>query len=293
MRLLAISDLHLKSTANREALAALPAYPDDWLICAGDVAEALEEVEDGLRELTRRFARVIWVPGNHELYSRPARGEPVGEAKYRALVEVARRLGVDTPEDPFPVFPSPDRPTTIAPLFLLYDYSFRPADVTREGVDAWAAQEGIFPADERLLSPDPFESREAWCWARVESSIARLNSELPPDHRVVLVNHWTLRGDLVRIPRIPRFRPWCGTKLTEDWHNRFNAEVVVTGHLHLRATDYRNDTRFEEVSLGYPKNQWRQEHGLAYYLREIVPGPGPMSPLPLKVRRRFYVRDDD
>ena len=47
---------------------------------------------------------------------------------------------------------------------------------------------------------------------------------------------------------------------------------MVTGHLHTRRTDMRGDTRFEEVSLGYPR-QWDQEKGLLPYLREILPGP--------------------
>ena len=65
MRLLAISDLHLAGALNREALAALPEHSDDWLIVAGDVAERLDLVDWALGLLAGRFAKVIWVPGNH------------------------------------------------------------------------------------------------------------------------------------------------------------------------------------------------------------------------------------
>ena len=71
MRLLAISDLHLGAPANREALAGLGHFPDDWLIVAGDVAESFRRVGEGMAALRRRFAKVIWVPGNHELWSIP------------------------------------------------------------------------------------------------------------------------------------------------------------------------------------------------------------------------------
>jgi hypothetical protein len=54
---------------------------------------------------------------------------------------------------------------------------------------------------------------------------------------------------------MPRFSIWCGTRRTEDWHLRFNAAVVASGHLHIRSTSYRDGVRFEEVSLGYPR-QW-------------------------------------
>jgi hypothetical protein len=89
------------------------------------------------------------------------------------------------------------------------------------------------------------------------------------------VNHFPLRRDLVRLHRIPRFIPWCGTRETEDWHVRYRAEVVVSGHLHMRATDWRDGVRFEEVAIGYPRH-WRQERGMKAYLREILPGTQPV-----------------
>jgi hypothetical protein len=61
--------------------------------------------------------------------------------------------------------------------------------------------------------------------------------------------------------------------LTEDWHQRFNVRVAVSGHLHVRRTDWRDGTRFEEVSLGYPQ-QWDAGRGMAAYLRYISPAPG-------------------
>src|SRR5690606_9807217 len=142
MRLLAISDLHLANPLNREAVAELSARPEDWLILAGDLAERLEHLDALFAQVTRRFARVIWVPGNHELWTVPEEGPDgaplAGEAKYQALVALARGHGVITPEDPFPLWTGPGGPCVVAPLFLLYDYSFRPEGVSREQVIAWA-----------------------------------------------------------------------------------------------------------------------------------------------------------
>lgn len=273
MRLLAISDLHLAGAVNREALDALPPHPDDWLIVAGDVAERIGMVADALALLADRFAQVIWVPGNHELWSRPSSEEPSGVARYDALVARARSLGVLTPDDPFPIWPGPVPHgvgrLAIAPMFLLYDYSFRPEDVPLEAVVEWAEETHNVCSDEILLSPAPYDSRIAWCDARLAETERRLRAEIPAGTRTVLVNHWPLRRDLVRIPRVPRFTPWCGTIRTEDWHTRYDAYAVVTGHLHTRRTDMRGDTRFEEVSLGYPR-QWDHGRGIADYLRVIV-----------------------
>lgn len=271
MRLLAISDLHLSNTVNREALDVLPAHPDDWLILAGDIAERYEQVRATFEMLSQRFARLIWVPGNHDLWTMPDETCGSGLAKYQALVDLARQYDVATPEDEYLLWTGPGGPCLIAPMFLLYDYSFRPDEVALENVVAWATEGNAVCADEMLLDPAPFADRIAWCDERcriTEKRLEAIGTEIP----LVMVNHYPLREDLIHIPRIPRFSPWCGTRRTEDWHTRFNARVVVSGHLHTRRTDWRGGTRFEEVSLGYPR-QWDQSAGAAAYLREILPGP--------------------
>ncbi|PVB62189.1 metallophosphoesterase [Labrenzia sp. 011] len=268
----AISDLHLASSANREALHELPAFEDDWLIVAGDVAERFDHVRLAFETLAGKFAKVFWVPGNHDLWALPEPdGGPAlaGEARYRALVDCARDHGIVTPEDPFVTWEGPDGPHVIAPLFLLYDYSFRPGHIAREEVVGWARQQGAVCADELYLNPAPWGSRDDWCSNRCDDAERRL-AELPEGTRTILINHYPLRSDLIHIPRAPRFTPWCGTRRTENWHQRFNASVVISGHLHTRRTDWRNGSRFEEVSLGYPR-QWDQSRGMAFYLRDILP----------------------
>jgi len=273
MKLWAISDLHLGTPANMAAFLALGDFPDDWLILAGDIGERISVLDRAFSESVRRFKQVIWVPGNHELWAVPEFDSDtpalVGEDRYRKLVELARQYGVLTPEDPYPLWPGAGGAIEIVPLFLLYDYSFGPSDLSIEEIVAWAREERSVAADEMLLSPEPWPSRQAWCAERCRLSEQRLN-ELNPRVPKILINHFPLRRDLVDIPRVPRFAPWCGTQKTEDWHRRFNAAVVVSGHLHVRRTDWRDGTRFEEVSLGYPQ-QWDTGKGLQHYLREILP----------------------
>lgn len=271
MRLFAISDLHLGHPSNRRALEALAPHPDDWLILAGDVGEKPAHLVYAFRILRTRFKKLIWTPGNHELWSLPsdpagARGEEI----YHRLVALCRSFEVLTPEDEFPVWTGGGGPCVVAPLFLLYDYTFKPDRVPLERAVEWAMEEGIVCADERYLHPDPYPSRQAWCAARCDETEKRL-AAIPDGLPTVLVNHFPLRREQARLPRIPRFSIWCGTRRTEEWHVRFRAKTVVSGHLHLRMTRWRDGTRFEEVSLGYP-HQWRFECGIQPYLREILPG---------------------
>ncbi len=272
MNIKAISDLHLASPANRQALLDLPDFKQDWLIVAGDVAERLGHVELAFETLTEKFSKVFWVPGNHDLWAIPeAPGQPAlaGDERYQSLVQMARSYGIVTPEDPYEIWDGPGGPCVIVLLFLLYDYSFRPDHVSRDQVVEWAREQRSVCADETFLQPTPWKNREDWC-ARLCDDAERRLEDLPSGLPTVLVNHYPLRSDLIHIPRIPRFTPWCGTKRTEDWHIRYNAKVAVSGHLHTRRTDWRDGTRFEEVSLGYPR-QWDESLGMAPYLRDLFP----------------------
>lgn len=276
MRLLAISDLHVGHAANWQALERTPCHPEDWLILAGDVGETAQHLERTLALLSQRFARLIWVPGNHELWTRPVQDGARGARKYAQLLEVCRTHGVLTPEDPYVLWEGDGGPHRIAPLFLLYDYSFAPDDVGPERAVQWAVESGILCADEYLLHADPFPSRAAWCEARCRATETRLQQAVAAEpYPLVLVNHFPLRRELVDLPRIPRFTVWCGTQRSSDWHVRFRASVVVSGHLHLRSTHRIDGVRFEEVSLGYP-GQWHDRGtGLEPYLRQILPSPVP------------------
>ena len=261
--------------ANREFVAGLrPESPRDWLLVVGDVAERTTDIEWTLRVLASRFAKVIWVPGNHELWALST--DPVrlrGEARYRYLVAMCRRLGVVTPEDPFPVWDGPGGPLLIVPLFLLYDYSFRPEGFTSKAAAlGYAYQTGIVCSDEAVLFPDPYPSRDAWCQARVAATLRRL-AGLAPGTRTVLVSHFPLTRAPTRVLRYPEFALWCGTELTADWHLRFGAEAVVYGHLHIPGTSWEDGVRFEEVSVGYPE-ELEHSPGRPRALRQILPFAG-------------------
>jgi 3',5'-cyclic AMP phosphodiesterase CpdA len=272
--LLAISDLHVGHVANRRFVECLaPASDGDWLIVAGDVGDSLEDVEWALELLSRRFSCVIWTPGNHELVCpHQPDHEPRGERRYRRLIEICRRHGVLTPEDPYAVWQGDGGPTLVAPLFLLYDYSFGAASgADKEASLRRAYDAGVVCVDEFLLDPAPFPSREAWCQARVEETDARL-ADRPSELPTVLVNHFPLTVAPTRVLRHPEFAQWCGTHLTADWHTRFGAKAVVYGHLHIPRTTWEDGVRFEEVSLGYPREPGHA-HRLRSGPRRILPEP--------------------
>jgi 3',5'-cyclic AMP phosphodiesterase CpdA len=260
---------------NRRIITDLrPRSAADWLLLAGDVGEITSDIEWVLSTLSKRFTTIIWTPGNHELWTH--HDDPVqlrGEQRYRYLVEMCRGMGIITPEDPYRVWDGPGGAVTIAPLFLLYDYTFRPdGALTKKDGLARAYATGIVCSDERMLHPDPYPSREAWCWARVEATERRLE-ERDPALPVIFVTHYPLVREPTRVLRYQEFAQWCGTTLTHDWHVRFNAAAVIYGHLHIPRETWHDGVRFIEASIGYPR-EWRewQRHGYHPEIpRQILP----------------------
>ncbi|NED80630.1 metallophosphoesterase [Streptomyces sp. SID11233] len=274
-KLLALSDQHIAHPENHRITESLrPESDDDWLLVAGDVGEKFEDIAWALELLANRFSKVIWTPGNHELWTHPA--DPVtlrGVARYQALVDVCRSLGVLTPEDPYPVWHGGEEPVTVAPLFVLYDYSFfAPGTSTKDESLRVAHESGVVCTDEFLLHPDPYPSRDAWCRARVALTEERL-AAVDPRYGTVLVNHYPLVRDPTLVLRHPEFAQWCGTALTADWHLRFRAVAAVYGHLHIPRVTWHDGVRFEEVSIGYPR-EWRPRPARTP-LRQILPRPAP------------------
>ncbi|MGV9560038.1 metallophosphoesterase family protein [Streptomyces sp. NPDC003522] len=271
-QLLAISDLHIGYPENRAMVERMaPETDEDWLLVAGDVSENVADIRWALKTLASRFRKVLWAPGNHELWTHPKDTVTLrGVARYEHLVEVCRELGVTTPEDPYPVWEGPGGPVAVAPLFLLYDYSFLPAGCTtkEEGLE-YAHGTGVVCNDEYLLHPDPHPTREDWCRARVAETERRL-AALPEDLPTVLVNHYPLDRHPTDVLWYPEFAMWCGTRLTADWHRRFRVAAMVYGHLHIPRTTWHEGVRFEEVSVGYPR-EWRKRPHPPGRLRRILP----------------------
>ncbi|SEH01956.1 3',5'-cyclic AMP phosphodiesterase CpdA [Nonomuraea solani] len=274
-RLLAVSDLHVAYPENRDIVDRLkPVTPGDWLLVAGDVGERLADIAWALGLLADRFERVVWVPGNHELWSPPNETPDLrGVARYDHLVRMCRNLGVLTPEDDYPLWEGAGGPVRIVPLFLLYDYTFLPeGHPTKAAALAHAHDTGVVCTDEYMLHPDPYPTREAWCRARVELTERRL-VELDDDVPLVFVNHYPLVREPTDILRYPQFAQWCGTTATRDWHRRYRTAAMIYGHLHIPRVTWYDGVRFEEVSLGYPR-EWKRRPGTRQLLRDVLPESG-------------------
>lgn len=229
--LFAISDLHSSYSENRRIIDEMrPESSDDWLIVAGDVDYTFSKIEKTLSLLQRRYAKVIWTP------------------VCGALPGSCRNVPTQRHS------PARGRVCDLARPERSCNNWLAPGTRNKKESLAYAYETGIVCADEMLLHPAPYPDRESWCSARLKEAERRLLA-LGPDVKTVLVGHWPLVRQPTQALRFPEFAQWCGTTQTSDWHIRFRAKVVVYGHLHIPRTTYYDGVRFEEVSVGYPR-EW-------------------------------------
>lgn len=245
----AVSDLHITSPGNRDVVDDLiqPQHPQDWLIVAGDIAERIDVVIETLRVLRDRFEKVIFTPGNHELYSR-TQDTFKGKDRFDALISACRSIGVLTPEDRYPIFAG----HTIVPMFTLYDHSWRAVGLTPQQAIDQAMDSGVVLTDHWTISP--YVDVPQWCRERLKYTVGRLSEVAGP---TVLINHWPLAREAMEGIKAEEIALWSGTRHTQSWPKRYNASHVVYGHLHYPRQFSVEDVTHTEVSLGYPK-EWQR-----------------------------------
>ena len=241
------------------AVEALEAHPDDWLIVAGDTGDTPAHLDFVLRTLTPRFAQLIWVPGNHDLWTpRALAADQRGVAHYERLVELCRSYGVLTPEDPYAVWPGdgPRAPSSRCSC----------STTTRSRRTTWRRTSAVAGRRSRECA-----RRTRTCWRPhpyrqpsrrgVTQRVAEARGPARQRSRRMSGSCSSITGRCAAISRCCRAfrgsRSGAARARTDDWHRQFNVETVVYGHLHLRSSRAIDDVRFDEVSLGYPK-QWDQ-----------------------------------
>lgn len=118
MRLFAVSDLHVDYEPNVAWIDGLSRadYQNDVLIVAGDMSHRQELLVDSLAKLKDRFAHVLFVPGNHDIWV--SRQDPEHSlTRHDRLLQAVATADVLTRPLLLPEL-------RIIPLLSWYDFSF-------------------------------------------------------------------------------------------------------------------------------------------------------------------------
>lgn len=235
MRLFLGSDFHVDYRENLTWLQNLSRqdFTDDVLILAGDLSDEVDLVKDCFDALVPRYKKLIFVPGNHDLWTaRNGRG-PSFE-KLELLQDLCAGYGIETRASAF-------GRTLIVPLLGWYDYSFGEPDsrIRRGWMDFYKCNwEGLTPAD-------------------VSARFDQMN-EMPDTvgfDRVYSVSHFVPRLDLMpaRYPEKHKaLFPVLGSTRFEERIRELGSSMHFYGHSHLNRNKVLDGVTYINNAFGYP-----------------------------------------
>ncbi|OGB26465.1 MAG: metallophosphoesterase [Burkholderiales bacterium RIFCSPLOWO2_02_FULL_57_36] len=238
MRVFAISDVHVDYEANKQWIAELSAmdYQDDLLILAGDVSDSLELLHWCFKSLSGKFRKVLFVPGNHELWVVRDGGDHSSLDKFRRISHIAEDCGVS-----MQAFHCAS--LSIVPLLSWYDYTF--GEPGEELLSAWM--------DYRACRwPDHFSPSD------ITAHFLQLNESALDirNHTVISFSHFLPRIDLMPsfIPQDKRFiYPVLGTNLLEVQIRRLKPDIHVYGHSHVNRRVHIDGISYINNAFAYPR----------------------------------------
>jgi Icc-related predicted phosphoesterase len=237
MRVFAISDLHVDYEPNAQWVGQLSLgdYLDDVLIVAGDVSDRAERVQACLETLARRFWRVLFVPGNHDLWVRRDAPGLDSFGKFELLKGLVREAGAS-----MEVFHHGD--LSVVPLLGWYDGSFgEPGEDLRQ---AWV--------DFRACRwPEGFESQHI-----AQAFMAKNAYRRQSEHEVIVsYSHFLPRIDVMpdRIPPEKRYiYPVLGSHALGEQVKALKPAVHVYGHSHVNRRVELDGTLYVNNAFAYP-----------------------------------------
>jgi Icc-related predicted phosphoesterase len=245
MRVFALSDMHVDYDVNARWVQNLSRsdYRDDLLILAGDISHRSVLLVSCVSALASRFAKVLFVPGNHDLW---VVGEAPGKTSMQKFVEVmetVRDCGASTE-----TFFRND--VAIVPLLGWYDYSFGEPD--DDLMMMWA--------DYRACRwPEGFGPREV-SEHFAGMNTAELHRTITNDTiaKVISFSHFLPRIDLVPtyVPRKHRFLdPVLGSTRIEAQLRRIDSSIHVYGHSHINRSVRVEGVTYINNAFGYPQEE--------------------------------------
>lgn len=239
MRVFALSDVHVDYDENARWVSGLSTsdYRDDLLVLAGDLTDRLSLLETSLRAFAARFRRVLFLPGNHELWVVRDGRDGDSFAKFETVRRVAAQCGVETG-------PLREGAIAIRPLQGWYDGSFGTPSATLRTM--WT--------DYRACRwPDGFDD------ARIAARFDALNDadeDFAADAPVrISCSHFLPRADLLPgfVPDSVRMLlPVLGASRIDARLRRWGASLHVYGHSHLNRDVRLDGVRYVNSAFGYP-----------------------------------------
>ena len=239
MRIFALSDLHIEQAINRAWVERLSEtdYRDDILILAGDLSDTLALIEWGLGVLASRFRKVLYVPGNHDLWVLREPASLLSTGKLERLRALCAERNVS-------MTPYHCGELSVVPLFSWYDDSFSvpSAELRERWMDYRACR---WPAG---LHGDGINAH----FLGMNDAALQVRNRI-----VVSFSHFVPRADLLPSDSATTrmLLPVMGSAGLDAQIRRLQPAIHVFGHSHRNLDVAREGIRYVNCALGYPSER--------------------------------------
>lgn len=236
-RVFAVSDIHVDYDVNFQWVRKLSRadYRDDILILAGDVTHKLAELASCLNEFATRFFKVLFVPGNHDVWVLGEAPERTSLQKFADVMAVVEHNGAS-------MEPYRRGDVLIAPMLSWYDYSFgEPStDLYNMWMDFHACRwpAGFRPEDVASYFMDQNQ--------RISTHGAG---------RIITFSHFLPRIDLIPPQVSSRHRlldPVLGSARLDQQLRQLGSSIHVYGHSHINRRISIDGVTYINNAFGYP-----------------------------------------
>jgi len=237
MRIFALSDIHVDYNMNAKWVANISTtdYRDDVLILAGDITHSLPLFDWCLNTMAKRFRKLLFVPGNHDLWVLQEAPEKDSLQKLEDISAIVESSGAS-------MKPLRERNVSIIPLLAWYDYSFgEPGEQLRSSWRDYHA----------CRWPNEVSEKE------VAAHFAGRNKQQvsAAGDTVITFSHFLPRIDLMPeyIPaKIRSLYPVFGTIQLELQLRVLNSRIHIYGHSHFNRNVNIDGVSYINNAFGYP-----------------------------------------
>jgi predicted phosphodiesterase len=237
MRIFALSDVHVDYYTNAKWIENISTtdYCDDVLILAGDIAHSLPLFDWCLNMMARRFRKLLFVPGNHDLWVLNALPGEDSLQKLEDVSAIVESSGAS-------MQPLHERNVSIIPLLAWYDYSF--GEPGKELRSSWM---------DYYACKWPNGLREEG----VAAYFAACNNHQvsAAGNTVITFSHFLPRIDLMPEYIPAKYRslyPVLGTTQLELQLRALNSRIHIYGHSHFNRNVNIDGVSYINNAFGYP-----------------------------------------
>jgi len=283
LRLFACSDLHIDYPENFKWInnLSISEFQQDVIIIAGDVSNNIKIFKSAMELIAKRFKKVMFVPGNHELW---VKGTEYIDSlvKLHEIQRILYDLGCN-----MSLYHSTE--LIVCPIFGWYDYSF--ATVSEELREVWSdyyyckwplyianTQDicSYFYGINPIQAPDIPNGKTVVTFSHFLPRIDLMPNYIPQKHKIktpktvsaVYKSHITEISEQYcwKLDPMRLIYPVLGSARIDEIARRYHPQFHVYGHSHVNAECIIDGVHYINAALGYPS-----ETNISYReLRQII-----------------------